>query len=94
MQDGASPHTSNATFEWLSKKLPKKITYTDKKEWPPRSPDLNPIENLWAILEDKVVERQPQTQDELCEVLQEEWWNMVLKGALGAVKQQQETDFC
>ena len=31
---------------------------------------------LRAILEDKVVERQPQTQDELCEVLQEEWWNI------------------
>ena len=74
MQDGARPHMSDYSYEWLLKKLPKKINFTDKTEWPPRSPDLNPIENLWAILQDKVVERQPQNQAELCEVLQEEWW--------------------
>lgn len=23
-------------------------------EWPPQSPDLNPIENIWAIIDNKV----------------------------------------
>ena len=28
-------------------------------KWPENNPDLNPIENLWAILEDKVANKHP-----------------------------------
>jgi transposase len=28
-------------------------------EWPPHSPDLNPIENLWALLKAKIYELRP-----------------------------------
>jgi transposase len=42
-------------------------------EWPSQSPDLNPIENLWSILEFKTKKRSPNNCRELFEILQQEW---------------------
>ena len=39
MQDGARVHTANATLAYLDRKQVKVL-----QNWPPRSPDLNPIE--------------------------------------------------
>lgn len=47
-QDGAKIHTSKETMKWLKKK---KIT---TPKWPPKSPDLSPIENVWGIMVKKV----------------------------------------
>ncbi|CAF1047918.1 unnamed protein product [Didymodactylos carnosus] len=42
-------------------------------QWPSSSLDLNPIERLWDVLEDRVKKRQPKSKTELALHLVEEW---------------------
>ena len=48
MQDNAPAHTARMIKEYLSKEG---VTML---EWPPYSPDLNPIENIWNWIKKKV----------------------------------------
>ena len=50
-QDGAPAHTANTTQSWLHSEIPDFIC---KQEWPPSSPDLNPLDfSVWSILQTK-----------------------------------------
>ena len=44
MQDNASIHASRSTAEWLQANNVPTIA------WPAKSPDINPIENVWGII--------------------------------------------
>lgn len=44
MHDGAPIHRARATLDWLKRK---QIPLLD---WPSCSPDINPIENVWAFM--------------------------------------------
>ena len=55
VQDGLLAHAAKATQAWCKRNLP---IFTEKTCWPPNSPDINPVENLWSIM-DEVVYKDP-----------------------------------
>ncbi len=68
-QDNAPIHTAKTTKNWFQQKNIEVLS------WPAKSPDLNPIENLWGILARRVYEggRQFETVAELKGAIRKEW---------------------
>ena len=66
-QDNDPKHTSRIAKEFLDNNVPEVM------DWPSNSPDLNPIENLWAIVKRNVELRRPKNLSELEHFLGEEW---------------------
>lgn len=71
-QDNAACHTSKSTQEWFKKEK------NNVLPWPSRSPDLNPMENLWGILSRKVYANNKQfsSANELEVAIVKEWYNI------------------
>lgn len=42
-------------------------------DWPPQSPDLNPIENLWSTLKIEIPKHNPKSAKHLFEIVKQEW---------------------
>jgi transposase len=74
-QDLAAVHTSNYSSWWMESHGFKIL------KWAAQSPDLNPIENLWTHLDNKVRKRSPLplNKNELIKVVQEEWRNLPIE---------------
>jgi len=79
-QDNATCHVSRMTRSFFESKNIRLVG------WPPNSPDLNPIENLWGILKTEVEKRSPKTIDELEAVALEEWRKISPSTILKTVK--------
>ena len=67
MLDGAPAHRSVAAKKWMDKKIPNRT-----RDWPANSPDCNPIENLWAIINRRVHMREPKSKAELIAAVEDE----------------------
>ena len=84
MDDNAPPHRAVATREY------KRSAGIRSLDWPARSPDLNPIEHVWAILKRRV-RRHLRPNDDLnqLEFLIKEEWNhldqQVIKNLIGSM---------
>lgn len=82
-QDNAPIHTSALTKKIFKKE---KIKVMD---WPSKSPDLNPMENMWGILARKVYKqgkKQFSTKEQLQKAIFKEWSKIDLKECQKLVK--------
>ncbi|KAI4895463.1 hypothetical protein NFI96_023966 [Prochilodus magdalenae] len=66
-QDLAPAHVAKSTKDWFTKKQLEVLA------WPANSPDLNVIENLWAIVKRKIRDRKPTTLDQLKQNIATAW---------------------
>ncbi len=69
-QNNDPKHTSTLITEYLDIKKIKTMS------WLPRSPDINPIENLWHYLKTEIARKNSINIKELGEITIEEWKRM------------------
>jgi len=84
-QDNARPHASKITQAFLGTATTQH-RFNVMDDWPPYSPDMNLIENLWAHLKLELHRRYPDTatlrgspqyiRQRITERLQEVWWSI------------------
>lgn len=56
-QDNAPIHKAHQTMNYLNQQA------FQTMKWPPSSPDMNPVEHLWAISKKELFRRFPDTKD-------------------------------
>ena len=69
MDDNARPHRAMVVYQYLERKT------IVRMDWPSRSPDLNPIEHAWDLLQSAISStiRLPYTGNNFVQALNEEW---------------------
>ena len=73
MQDGALAHTAHSVKDYFAKN---KIRVLD---WCARSPDLNPVEHIWAWMGRQLARIRITSIEHLKEVLHEIWLTVLLE---------------
>ena len=73
-QDGARSHTSKYSIGYLDDHLPASATFLLPEDWPPHSPDLNPMDySIWSSLAHKVFKVKIESVEHLCQRLGQAW---------------------
>lgn len=71
-QDGAPPHFRRIVTDWLDNNMPNWIGRGGPVLWPPRSPDLTPLDFfVWGYIKNIVYRTQPESMDELIQKVQD-----------------------
>jgi len=73
VQDSAPYHTASKVYQWLDNHA---INYISKHSWPPNSPDLNIIENVWARICNQIATSKVRTLKGLKKIVSEVWENI------------------
>lgn len=72
MQDGAAVHTAKTNMDLL------RLGQVEVLEWPPNSPDLNPIENAWGLVQREMNAVPHKSFEAYKQALQERWKRLSL----------------
>ncbi len=68
--DNDPKHRSSLVTDFLDEE---QISYWPKSEWPAQSPDMNPMENVWAMLLDGINRKPVTSVATLKKRLKDEW---------------------
>ena len=82
MQDEAPGHRSARAQEWYRNNLP---DFWAKDVWPGNSPDLNPIEELWAIVQQDIDKQKPATNLTQLQVQLQQAWSKIKPSVLSGL---------
>ena len=72
-QDNSPSHPPNYTIGFLNKIVPTYLV------WPPKSPDLSPIEQVWAYIKKRLSGKRFQNKVELFQAIKNEWQNIPIE---------------
>ena len=73
-QDGATAHTARASKEYIQNRMSDVL-----RNWPPSSPDLSPIENVWSMVQEAVDEQTPSDKPSLIRCVRKAWSSLTQK---------------